>query len=124
LLDEFDEQAAGGFRVDEGDLGVVGTFARRFVDQADAVLLEPGDGVILFGSRATGRARPDSDYDIAVLSRDFGKNRFDEGVLLNIHAHRIHPDFESIPVSLHQWFEPFPASPIIQQIKEHGIFLI
>ena len=82
------------------------------------------DGVILFGSRATGRARPDSDYDIAVLSRDFGKNRFDEGVLLNIHAHRIHPDFESIPVSLHQWFEPFPASPIIQQIKEHGIFLI
>jgi len=34
-----------------------------------------GDGlerVVLFGSRARGDARPDSDYDVAVFPKDFG----------------------------------------------------
>ena len=35
------------------------------------------DRVVLFGSRARGDARPDSDYDVAVFLRDMD-NRFDE----------------------------------------------
>ena len=39
--------------------------------------------IILFGSYAAGRQRRDSDIDIAVVSGDFGKDRFEEGVLLS-----------------------------------------
>jgi len=38
----------------------------------DAVYGEGLERVILFGSRARGDARPDSDYDVAVFLRDFG----------------------------------------------------
>ena len=82
------------------------------------------DGVILFGSQARGTARVDSDIDIAVLSRDFGLDRFSEGVLVNIHAHRVHADFEAIPLGLHDWFDPFPAIPLVHEIQRDGVFLI
>ena len=82
------------------------------------------DGVILFGSRARGNPRSDSDYDIAILSRDFGKDRFSEGVLVNIHAHRVHPDFEAIPIGLREWLNPFPTSPIVHEIQKTGVTLI
>ena len=32
--------------------------------------------IYLFGSRATGRARPDSDYDLIIISRQFEKTPF------------------------------------------------
>ncbi|NDE16061.1 nucleotidyltransferase domain-containing protein [bacterium] len=82
------------------------------------------DGVILYGSRASGRQRPDSDIDVAVLSRDFGKDRYAEGVLVNLHAHRVHADLEAVPIGLHEWFEPFPASPLVHEIQMNGVFLI
>ncbi|MHB8893750.1 MAG: nucleotidyltransferase domain-containing protein [Candidatus Geothermincolia bacterium] len=31
------------------------------------------DRVILYGSQASGRQRPESDIDVAIISRDFGK---------------------------------------------------
>jgi predicted nucleotidyltransferase len=82
------------------------------------------DGVVLFGSRARGTHRPDSDYDIAILSRDFGKDRYQEGILVNVIVHRVHPDFEAIPVGLRDWLDPFPTSPIVHEIKETGVTLI
>ena len=32
--------------------------------------------IYLFGSRATGRARPDSDYDLIIISKNFEKTPF------------------------------------------------
>jgi predicted nucleotidyltransferase len=82
------------------------------------------DGVILFGSRARGDSTPGSDIDLAVLSRQFGKDEISEGALVNIHAHRAHPNAEAIPVSLAQWFDQDFVSPILNEIKKDGIALI
>ncbi len=49
-------------------------------EQAVRLLIEaapPGSRVILFGSRATGKARPDSDWDFLVVEPEV-KNRLSE----------------------------------------------
>ena len=50
--------------VNANDLAIR-TFARRLHDDLGAV------HVYLFGSHATGRAAPDSDYDLLIVSRQF-----------------------------------------------------
>ncbi len=39
----------------------------------------PISGVYIFGSYAKGNAKPDSDIDVAILSKSFGKNPHEEG---------------------------------------------
>ena len=53
--------------------------------------------VILFGSHAKGKANPDSDIDIAVISSQFGKNNFKEMMLLRKLALEIDSHIEPIP---------------------------
>ncbi len=43
----------------------------RFRKALDEIYGNRLDRVVLFGSRARGDARPDSDYDVAVFLRDF-----------------------------------------------------
>ena len=50
---------------------------RRFRAAVGAVYGERLDRVVLFGSRARGDARPDSDYDVAVFIHNPG-SRWDE----------------------------------------------
>jgi predicted nucleotidyltransferase len=45
---------------------------RRFRRALDALYGERLERVVLFGSRARGDARADSDYDVAVFLRDYG----------------------------------------------------
>lgn len=55
------------------------------------------DQVILYGSYATGRAREESDIDIAILSSDF--TRMSELEVIQLLAHRrIHCDSMLMPV--------------------------
>ena len=84
----------------------------------------PVDGVILFGSRARNTATPDSDIDLAVLSRNFGHNRFIEGALVNREAFHVHPAIEVVPVSVHDYLADDSISPILNSIKKEGVFLI
>lgn len=42
------------------------------------------DSVVLFGSRARGGARPDSDYDVAVFLRDLDDPRLEDDRLAEI----------------------------------------
>jgi predicted nucleotidyltransferase len=44
----------------------------RFRAALDEAYGDSLERVVLFGSRARGDARPDSDYDVAVFLRDFG----------------------------------------------------
>jgi predicted nucleotidyltransferase len=97
--------------MDQGSLRQIAVQLRRALVDAGV----PVDGVILFGSHSRKSAGPDSDIDLAVLSRAFGKDRFAEGALVTKYAHRIHPDLEAIPLALSQWFA---------EIQRDGIFLL
>ncbi len=57
------------------------TFLRRRLNAVYGARLE---SVLLFGSRARGDARPDSDYDIAVFLRDLDDPRLEADRLAGI----------------------------------------
>lgn len=78
--------------------------------------------MILFGSYACDKARPESDIDIAVVSPDFGKDRFEEGKMLLQAAWRIDPRIEPVPVSSDA-YENDTWVPLIYEIREKGIEL-
>jgi len=77
------------------------------------------DRVILYGSHATGNVRPDSDIDVAVISRDFGKDRVEEGMILFRIAGKIDPRLEPVPFST-KMYEEDTWIPLIYEIRERG----
>jgi len=78
--------------------------------------------VVLFGSYALKQGHAVSDIDIAVISSDFGKDRFEEGKLLFQTAWRVDPRIEPIPVSL-EAYENDTWVPFIYEIREKGIVI-
>ena len=82
----------------------------------------PVDRVILYGSYAKGKTRPGSDIDVAVISKNFGKDRVEEGMTLFRIAGKIDPRLEPIPISSDS-YEKDTWVPIIYEIKEKGIEL-
>ena len=77
------------------------------------------DRVILYGSYARGHARPDSDIDVAVISKDFGKDRVEEGMALFRIAGKIDPRLEPVPFST-KMYEKDTWIPLIYEIREEG----
>jgi predicted nucleotidyltransferase len=75
---------------------------------------------LLFGSYASGNARAGSDLDVAIVSPDFGKDRFEEGKMLFQVAWRIDPRIEPIPISSKS-FENDTWVPLIYEIRQKGI---
>jgi predicted nucleotidyltransferase len=82
------------------------------------------DIFILYGSYARGNPRADSDIDVAVISRDFGKDRFKEGSKLNYLASKINPRIEAVPISLADYFSKENISPLLHEITTTGIVLL
>lgn len=76
--------------------------------------------VILYGSQVAGKFHRDSDIDVAIVSPDFGKDRFQEGVKLFEIAYKIDPRLEPVPISI-QSFENETWLPLIYEIKTNGI---
>jgi predicted nucleotidyltransferase len=77
--------------------------------------------LILFGSQAKGSARSYSDIDLCVISPQFGKNSFDERVMLakmtigvsaRIEPHPYHPR------DLQNRYDPLAA-----EIRKYGVVL-
>ena len=78
---------------------------------------------VLFGSYASGNFRPSSDLDLAIVSPDFGKDKFEEGKMLLQMAWRIDPRIEPILISSKS-YENDTWIPLIYEIKENGIEVI
>lgn len=79
------------------------------------------DKAILFGSAAKGNQKPWSDYDLCIVSRQFGRNRFEERVRLmklvpsgkeRIEPHPYHPK------DLREKYDPLAA-----EIRKNGIII-
>ncbi len=78
--------------------------------------------VILYGSWASGKAHEYSDIDVAIVSPDFGKDRFEEGVRLFKIACEIDSLIEPVPLSLES-YEKDTWVPLIYEIRVNGIEL-
>ncbi len=78
--------------------------------------------IVLYGSQISGEFHPDSDIDVAVVSPDFGKDRFEEGAKLFQIACRIVPRIEPVPISLDA-YDKDTWIPLIYEIKEKGLEL-
>lgn len=76
---------------------------------------------ILFGSYAKGKAKPYSDIDVCLLSKQFGKNIFKEEVKVAQIAHRIDILFE--PHVFHPNDLKEKYNPLAVEIKKHGVVI-
>ncbi len=86
-------------------------------------LLESGISVaylFLFGSQASDMAQEWSDIDIAVVSEDFGHDRFKERVALTRISACIDLRIEPYPLGLKEFMEEGWRM-MIHEIKENGI---
>ena len=95
-------------------IGVIKKFASALTEKGIRV-----DKIILYGSYARGKARPDSDIDVAVISRDFGKDRTDEGMLLFRIAGEVDARIEPVPISLES-YKNDTWVPLIYEIRTKG----
>ncbi|MEN8264351.1 MAG: nucleotidyltransferase domain-containing protein [Nitrospirota bacterium] len=97
----------------------------KIIKRFTTALIKEGitvDRVILYGSYAKGNERPDSDIDVAVVSRDFGKDRTEEGMLLFRIAGEIDASLEPVPISV-KAYENDTWVPLIYEIRTKGIEL-
>jgi uncharacterized protein len=78
------------------------------------------DKVILYGSYTQGRQRKYSDIDVAIISRDFGKDPVEEGMRLFRIAGGIDPRIEPVPISLES-YEKDTWIPLIYEIRKKGM---
>ena len=91
----------------------------RFVD----ILAKKGiriDQVILYGSYASGNMKLYSDIDLAIISPDFGNDKYEESKLLLQTAWRVDPRLQPVPISSESYIEKTWV-PLIHQIKSSGI---
>ncbi len=87
------------------------------------ILIKKGiriDKVIIYGSYVQGTQRPYSDIDVAIVSRDFGKDRVEEGMELFRIAGEVDPRIEPVPISLKSYKEN-TWLPLIYEIRTKGI---
>ena len=87
------------------------------------VLMNKGISVekaILFGSYLSSKYSNYSDIDIAIVSPDFGKDRFEEGKVLLQTAWRVDPRIEPIPISSKSYNHDTWV-PLIYEIRHHGL---
>lgn len=95
----------------------------KIVRKFSALLKEAGipvEHVILFGSYAKGEAGKDSDIDLCVVSKSFGKDRLKEiGILLKFAA-RVDGRIEAIPASIKAW-RTDKLSPILHEVRRTGV---
>ena len=92
--------------------------AKKYID----FLKEKGilvSDAYLFGSYAKGNAKDWSDIDICVVSKDFGKDYFDEMAYLHKLADSIDDRIEPHPRTQEDLNDPYDI--FANEIRKHGI---
>lgn len=77
--------------------------------------------IIVFGSQATGKARPWSDIDVCVVADVFGKDRFSDRLKLMHIINTRTLDIEPHPMSPEELAEHW--DPFSHEIRTHGIII-
>jgi predicted nucleotidyltransferase len=75
---------------------------------------------ILYGSYAEGTAGEDSDVDIAVVSPDFGKDKFEEAILLKKISEEVFLGISPEPYSLEEYQRASENDFLYQEIIKKG----
>lgn len=92
---------------------------RRFSEALERAGI-PIDKMILYGSYAKSLQRQESDIDVAVVSKSFGRDKVEEGMLLFKIAGDVDARIEPVAVSLKS-FEMDTWIPLIYEIRKNGI---
>jgi len=81
--------------------------------------------VILFGSRARGDARPDSDYDLAVFVKDLQDRRTIDHALADTAYRHILAGVHIRPVAVPaDYLETHPRDPLAMNIARNGLLVM
>jgi predicted nucleotidyltransferase len=98
-------------------LKIIKKFVKRLREEGISV-----DRVFLYGSHAAGLGRGDSDIDVAIVSKDFGKDRVEEGMALYRIAGKVDTRLEPVPISV-EAYENETWLPLIYEIRSKGLEL-
>ena len=98
-------------------LKIIEKFVKRLREEGISV-----DRVFLYGSYAAGKGRGDSDIDVAIVSKDFGKDRVEEGMALYRIAGKVDTRLEPVPISV-EAYENDTWLPLIYEIRSKGLEL-
>ena len=101
-------------RLKKSEIGKIHKFVQLLKQQGLSV-----SKVILFGSYARGRANPDSDIDIVVVSNQFGQDMAEEMMLLRKMALKVDSHIEPVPLSPEDLNDNY--STFAQEIRRYGI---
>ena len=96
-------------------LGIIKKFVEALIREGISV-----DRVILYGSYAKAKVRRDSDIDVAIISKDFGRDKVEEGMALYRIAGKVDPRLEPVPISI-EAYKNNTWVPLIYEIKTKGI---
>ena len=101
----------------EQALEIIEKFVKRLRQEGISV-----DRAILYGSYAAERAQRDSDIDVAIVSRNFGKDRVEEGMTLYRIAGKVDTRLEPVAISV-EAYENDTWLPLIYEIRTKGLEL-
>jgi predicted nucleotidyltransferase len=101
--------------VDTEIRGIISRFVNTLTTKGIKV-----EKIIVFGSHSSGKIHKDSDIDVAVVSSDFGRDKYEERKLLLQLAWKIDPRLEPIPVSADAFVND-TWIPLIYEIRQKGL---
>lgn len=95
--------------------------AQKYVRKVQSLGIKVSDALI-FGSQVNGKAGPNSDIDLAIVSPEFGKSKHRELVklfkLIDLETKKVEP----IPISSQELEDEY--DPLILEIRKNGISIL
>jgi len=88
---------------------------KRFIEVIERQNIKVAKAV-LYGSQVNGKTYEYGDIDVAIVSADFGNDRYEEGTKLFELAYKIDPRIEPVPISLRS-YEEDTWVPLIYEIR-------